>query len=440
MKAESGLPLRSSPPPGSEPQGSGFGLRLGETTRQAGMLFSAHTVSMAAGFLSSLVMANWMEPAELGRYTLSLTIVVFSGLFFEVGIFPAGSRVLALAPDRESERKGLGALVLMALAIGIALSLFLAVTAVPIDLIFHEHVRWVLITAAALALLQPFHQLVEQGCQGLNRIRTLSIFQLLISGSNLIALIVLALTGALSAVSALVSYLTAIGIASAWALIQLKPRFDERKRFIKLTLKEARSYGLNVYISRITGNISTRFDHLVIPYFLVDLSLLGMYAIAQKLASPLVTMARAVAITRFRAFTKLSRVPTRIARWNAALLIAASAALALFGPFVLGHIFPKYSRAAPLLVPFAAWNLFAGLFQPYHMFLASHGRGKELRNITLIVALASSVGLILVVPRYGIMGAAWAAAAAMALDYVLTLYYYQRFRRTLMEDETTDEQ
>ncbi|HWP42991.1 MAG TPA: lipopolysaccharide biosynthesis protein [Blastocatellia bacterium] len=416
MKAESDLAI---------------GLRLGETTRQAGLLFSAHTVSMGAGFLSGLVMATWMEPAELGRFTLCLTIVVLAGLFFEVGIFSSGSRVLALAADQESERRGIGAMVLMAAGIGIALSIFIAAAAIPIELIFHADVRWALITAAAFVFLQPFHQLVEQCCQGLNRIRTLSVFQLLNSGSNLLVLIALALTGTLNAVSALISYLAAIGIASAWTLIQLRPMFDDNKRFIKLTLKETRAYGLNIYLSRITGNISTRFDNLAIAYFLVDLAPLGMYAIAQKLSSPIVTIARVVAITRFRAFTKLSRVPPRIVRWNAGVLLVTSASLALAGPLFLGHIFPKYSEAALLLVPFAAWNLFAGLFQPYQMFLASHGRGSEIRNITAIVALAGSAGVIAVVPRYGIMGAAWTAAGAMALDYVLTLYYYQRFRRTL---------
>jgi O-antigen/teichoic acid export membrane protein len=395
------------------------------------MLFSAQTVSMAAGFLSSLVMARWMEPAELGRFTLCLTIVVLAGLFFEVGIFPSGSRVLALAENEESERRCLGALVLMAVCIGIALALFIAVAAVPIDLIFEADVRWVLITAAAFVFLQPFHQLVEQSCQGLNRIRTLSVFQVLMSSSNLTILTALALAGRLSAVSALISYLTAIAISSFWTLLRLKPKLDGLKPYTKLTLKEARAYGLNIYLSRITGSISTRFDNLVIAYFLVDLAPLGMYAIAQKLASPIATIARAVAISRFRAFTRLRRVPLRIARWNAVMLIVASASFALAGTFLLGALFPRYSEAAPLLVPFAAWNLFTGLFQPYNTFLASHGRGRELRNITAFVALASSLGMIIVVPRFGIMGAAWTAAAAMALDYVLTLYYYQSFRRTL---------
>ena len=86
-----------------------------------------------------------------------------------------------------------------------------------------------------------------------------------------------------------------------------------------------------------------------------------------------------------------------------------------------------------LLPPFALANLFVGLFQPYNIFLASHGRGAEVRNIAAAVAISSLLGLSLTVPRYGISGAAWAAAAVMALDYVLHLYYYQRFKRTLAQ-------
>jgi len=105
----------------------------------------------------------------------------------------------------------------------------------------------------------------------------------------------------------------------------------------------------------------------------------------------------------------------------------------VFGPIVLRFVFPKYSDAAPLLVPFAAMNLFVGLFQPYNIFLASHGRGAELRNIVLISGAATIAALVVSVPRFGIAGAAWTGAGAMALDYALHLLYYRRFRRTLEE-------
>jgi O-antigen/teichoic acid export membrane protein len=158
-----------------------------------------------------------------------------------------------------------------------------------------------------------------------------------------------------------------------------------------------------------------------------------MYAIAQKFSNPIAMMGRSLATTRFRAFARLTRVPGRITRWNAAAVISASIALVVFGPIVLRFVFPKYSEAAPLLVPFAAMNLFVGLFQPYNIFLASHGRGAELRNIVLIAGVATIAALVFAVPRFGIAGAAWTGAGAMALDYTLHLLYYRRFRRTLEE-------
>jgi len=402
-----------------------------ETTRQTGMLFSAQTAAMFAGFCASVIQARWMEPAEMGRFAFCLTIIVVTSLFFEFGISSAGARVLALAQDREAERQALGALVLVTIAISIAFSLFIALTAGPIDIFFHKDVRWLLVASAALAFFQPFQLFIEQSCTGLNQIRRLSMFQLLLSGSYLAGLVLLVATQRLSAGTALGAYLVGVGIASIWALARLRPSFSGASHYVKLTLKETRGYGLNLYLARISGMASSRSDQLAIGYFLTDAAPLGMYAVAQKFSNPIAMMGRALATTRFRAFAKLPRVPSRIIKWNAAGVIAAATGLVVLGPIVLKLIFPKYAEAAPLLIPFAAMNAFVGLFQPYNVFLGSHGRGAELRNIVLIVVVLTIAALILAVPRFGIAGAAWTGAASMALDYVLHLYYYRKFARTL---------
>jgi O-antigen/teichoic acid export membrane protein len=106
-------------------------------------------------------------------------------------------------------------------------------------------------------------------------------------------------------------------------------------------------------------------------------------------------------------------------------------ALVVAGPIILRFVFPKYSEASSLLIPFAAMNLFVGLFQPYNIFLAAHGRGAELRNIVLICGAATVLALVFSVPRFGIAGAAWTVTATMALDYILHVVNYRRFIRTL---------
>jgi len=397
------------------------------------MLLSAYFGAMAVGLVIGLIQARWMAPAEMGRFAFCFTIITIGGLFFELGVFPAGARALALAPDPETEQRILGALIAATLVIAAAFALFIAAIAAPIDLIFGKDVRWLLIGTAALAFFQPFQALIEQSCQGLNRIRRLSVFQLLASGAYLVILIGLVISSRLSAGSALGAWLAGIGFASVWLLVGMRPRFDAVPEYVKLVLGEARRYGLNLSVARITGVASARFDTLVIGYFLTDIAALGLYAFAQKVSAPIVSVSRALAITRFRAFARLDRVPARVNLGNAAILLASAAALVLAGPMILRFAFPKYADAAPLLLPFAALNLFAGLFQPYNMFLTSHGRGGDVRNIALAVVGAAIIGLVLTVPRFHILGAAWTGAGTMALDYALHLYYYQRFRRTLEE-------
>jgi O-antigen/teichoic acid export membrane protein len=174
---------------------------------------------------------------------------------------------------------------------------------------------------------------------------------------------------------------------------------------------------------------SSRSDQLAIGYFFPSTAPLGLYAIAQKFAGPVSMISRALGTTRFRSFARLTRVPGRIVKWNAVALVFASIGLIALGPPALKFVFPKYSEAAPLLLALAVMNLFIGLFQPYNVFLGAHGRGAELRNIVLIVGVAMIAALIFVVPRYGIAGAAWTAAAAMSLDYLLHLYYYRKVKR-----------
>jgi O-antigen/teichoic acid export membrane protein len=338
--------------------------------------------------------------------------------------------VLALEGEREGERQALGAILLLTIILSSCFALFVAATAVPIDLIFHKDVRWLLISTAALAFFQPFQPVIEQSCQGLNQIRRLSMFQLMMSGTNVVALGGLIWLNRLTAGTALGAYLIGIGLATVWALVGLRPRFSGSWRFVRFTLAETRRWGLNLYLARIAGMASTRVDQLVIAYFIKETAPLAMYAVVQKFANPILMAGRSLALTRFRAFARASTVPKRIARWNTAVLLLAASGLILAGPPLIRFFFPRYAEATWLLLPFAIASLFTGLFQPYNIFLMSHGRGRELRNTVLIVGVMTLVTLFFAVPRFGIAGAAWTAAGAMALDCLLHLYYYREFKRS----------
>jgi O-antigen/teichoic acid export membrane protein len=404
--------------------------RIGETPRQASLLFSAQMGSTAAGFLAATLQMHWMEPGEIGRYAFCLTLIVICGLLFEFGLFQAGGRVLALLSDRESEKKALGAFLLLTCVNGLLFSLFIAAVAFPADWFFKQNVRWLLITAAAAALFLPAQRLVEESCQGLNRIRTLSEYRLMTAGLQLASTAALGAAHRLTSGSALLAYLLAMGPAAAITIGRLGLSFNGSSKFFEPTMREIRAYGLNAYFAAMTGTASARLDNLVITY-LIGAEALGLYFSAQRFSAPLSTLARTLAVTRFRAFARLRGVPRRIVNWNTAAMITGASVLALGGPVAVKMLFPRYAAAAPLFLPFAVSNLFLGLFQPYNMFLASHGRGADLRNIAVAVTLAAIVALFVCVPAFGIAGAAWAGAIAMLLDYLLHLFYYRRLKEML---------
>jgi O-antigen/teichoic acid export membrane protein len=75
---------------------------------------------------------------------------------------------------------------------------------------------------------------------------------------------------------------------------------------------------------------SSRLDLLVIPFLIGDIAF-GQYSVAQRLSEPVITLARSIAMTRFKAFAGRTRVSDYIIRWNALLMTAAVLGFAVFG-------------------------------------------------------------------------------------------------------------
>src|SRR5262249_5718745 len=135
---------------------------------------------------------------------------------------------------------------------------------------------------------------------------------------------------------------------------------------------------------------------------------------------------RSMAMTRFKTFANEATVKRVIVQFNLMLLSAGAAALIIIGPYVLLLLYgEEYAPARQLILPFALGSFFGGLFQPYNGFLSAHGRGGELRNISVVIGIINVISLLIVLPHFGVMGVAWMVATASALNFSLHYYYYR---------------
>lgn len=412
-----------------------------ETSKQTSLLFTAQLLSSVINALFSAVLVRSLDLKNYGIFIFCWTSVIqFFNYFFEFGVFAAGTRLLAIERNPSDVRRLIGALITLSVIIGLSFSTLIILVAeffgsvlvalgnyssIDNSLFLNSEVRTFLLTVSPLCGILPVQLCLEQICQGLNQIRFLSLLRILLPITTFLSVLVLSFFNHLTILTALFSSLGAIVFSCLIVIILLKPQFSKLKENIDQVMSETKRFGFDIYFGRITTMISTKLDGILIPIFLGP-EVLGFYYLAQKLADPLTNLSRSMAITRFKTFANEPAVRRVIIQSNLLLLSSGAIALVLLGPYLLVLLYTeKFLPATTLLPAFAVGAFFGGMFQPYNAFLAAHGRGGELRNISVFIGILNIICLFLILPRFGVMGAAWMVAGATAINFSLHYYYYR---------------
>lgn len=180
-------------------------------------------------------------------------------------------------------------------------------------------------------------------------------------------------------------------------------------------------------------------DRLVLQAY-VPLSAVGVYSVGYMLGSAVFeVVASAVnsAILPFfygtasdRSEQESKRVFARVAAWDAALIGLLALGTTLFAREAILLLTTRSYLGATAIVPFVAW---ASAFQAL-AHVPSRGiylaRRTGLLPVVFVVPAAVNVALnFVLVPRLGVMGAAWATLVAYPLLFVLTIVAGQRAYR-----------
>ncbi len=269
---------------------------------------------------------------------------------------------------------------------------------------------------------------------GLRRIVTINVIEVgraasVLGGTILFAAwLRLGLTGALSAyVGSTIAATLAMAVLVQRAGGVLRPRVD-REAIGKLV-----PFGLRAYVGNLLSFFNYRLDVFIVNYFLGPAGV-GVYSVSVALAETLWYLPNSVGFVIFpkAASTSVQRMNAITPRvfWATLLLtLLGAVVLALTGETVIRWV---YSQA------FAAAYLPLLLLLPGVVLL---GSGKVLTNeiagrgfphynsinagLSLLVTIAMDV---LLIPRYGVAGAALAASIAYGVVFVTAVGFYLSVR------------
>jgi O-antigen/teichoic acid export membrane protein len=188
-------------------------------------------------------------------------------------------------------------------------------------------------------------------------------------------------------------------------------------------LKEQTRYGSYAYVYNLANTLNFRFDALLIGYFLGPASL-GLYSVAVAATEAILYVPKALTNIFLAAVSSGETIPIQVYRKVLTLLMLMGAActvaaFALF-PYVLG---PEFASSAPLVSILAIGTVGIGMgnLAAFHLF----GFGKSIFPTWAAIASAACVVIadIVLIPYWGLLGAALASTLAYTVFGLLNLFF-----------------
>jgi stage V sporulation protein B len=202
-------------------------------------------------------------------------------------------------------------------------------------------------------------------------------------------------------------------------------------------LKKSVAFGIKSQIGNILQFLTYRFDLFLINFFL-DSQAVGIYSIAVVLAESLWYVTNSIAVILFpqvsaATSTRMAaeQLTVKLTRMGLASTVGLAASLAVAAPLGIPLLFGKEFLGA---VPALLWLLPGVVVFSMTNILASYivGRGYPQYNaVVSAISFTVTLGLdLLLIPLWGIVGAAIATTVAYLAATMVILYFFRKLAST----------
>jgi len=407
-------------------------MTMGTFTQNTAITFTARILSLVLGIATSITIARLLGPEGKGIYTMATLLPSLIVTFGNLGIGPATVYYVARKQHRRQEILGnnllfgvvIGAIGLLA---GLIMILFFRQS------IFPDVAPGYLFLALLMIPINIFFSYVNYILLGTEHIKEFNLVSILRAALFLI-FIVIALWGLKVGVMGAL----AAGVIS-WFLVDVAVFFWARRATRGISfhinpsyIKHALTYGIKAHLGNILGFLNYRVDMFFVNGFLDPLAV-GFYSLGVGLVEKLWMISHAASTVLFprvagetdeqrrKEFTPLV---ARTVLWITAL---GALALVFLGRWIVVLL---YSNAfLPSVRAFQA--LLVGIIALSASRILNNdiaGRGQPMLNTYVgIFTLVTNVILnIIWIPRYGIVGAAWASTVSYSVSLLSSLSFYCR--------------
>jgi len=231
----------------------------------------------------------------------------------------------------------------------------------------------------------------------------------------------------------LTAYASAFAMSSVFGVLLNMRRSRGRRgfEFDKKLLKDLSSWGIRSTSGALARKISSRTDLLLTNYFIAVTSA-GIYSVALNWAELSLFIPFILHYVLFphasgRDRESSIKLTNRVSRLSVLILLAMAVGICFIFPFMEKLLYkPDYSQAIYPLIVVMPGVIFTGLFRILMGGIDGLGR-PQYGTYASFAALVSTITLnIILIPRFGMIGAASATTLTAFLSFIMVALYYRR--------------
>jgi O-antigen/teichoic acid export membrane protein len=402
-----------------------------ERFKQAVTLYTANILGIPLSIINSVIITRFLGPSYYGDYRFLFNIFNLSVVFFSLGFFQAGNRALVLNSDKKKAKELYGAELVILGGLFLIMSIFLLGYALFDQNIAGKGLQNILIYLIPFSWVFLLVSYFEVLFQADNKINLLAKSRLFPQLAFFVATVIIYLAffnyhGKRLNLIWTVFLIVQISIF-VFILHKVGPSFKNLKSRLKEILSFNKSYGINVYLGSICAVGFSQLTGILISYFANNNSGVGYYSLATTIAGPLSFIPNVIATTHYKDFSTTSRIPRKLVLITLAISLSALAfILIVVSPFINIFYGAKFSPVVSLAYIVCFGVILNGAADFLNRFLGSHGKGRELRNSSIIVGLSLLLLNIVFIPRFGETGAAYTLLLSGMIYFLCMLWFYKR--------------
>ncbi len=416
---------------------------VGSIARGVGMSSAGQGIGRLIGYVTAAAIAIMHGKAQLGFYALGIVVLQVANILSQFGLDNGVVRYVAHYRS-EGDTARVRGTILQAIGVTFGLSvvfsggLFFG-AGVLADRVFDKPFLETMFRLFALAL--PFFTLMSitlWATQGFQTVKYATLVRdILRPLVNLILVFFFYLLGE-QILGAVVAYIASMGLGSGLALYYLVKVFPEILDRETVAVYESRalfSVSGPMIIANFTQYINLWTALIVLGVF-ASAGEVGIYDVAARTAtlsalvlisfggifSPMISSLHQRGLT-----ADLGFLYKDVSRWTFTGALVFFLVTALLAKDIMAFFGEDFVVGWPVIVIVAAAQLFNSSVGPTARVLAMTGRQRMVMIATVSSAIVAVIANLLLVPSYGIFGAAVATATALVVSNTLSLFFVRRF-------------